>query len=155
MFKELWQLETASVWFEQMLLYPGLLVSERARAYLELADCYVWQGKNQQKAVEYAKLGVEMDERKDVRSTRILAHALLKAGQIRQAKVYLEQMQAESDLEVRYLNGLMHYRNGARNQANEVWKPLLTVRSESLRFHNIKQDVLRYYFDGEPYLKAN
>jgi len=34
-------------------------------------------------------------------------------------------------------------------------KPLLTVRSESLRFHTIKQEVLKYYFDGAPYLKAN
>jgi hypothetical protein len=51
--------------------------------------------------------------------------------------------------------GLLHYRNGAPQKAKQVWKPLLTVRTENLRFHNIKQEILRYYFEGTPYLKAN
>jgi len=154
-FKELWQLETAGVWLEQMLLFPSLAKQAKAKAYLELADCFIWQGKNGAKAVEYAKLAVDLDDKKDARSLRILAHAYLKAGQIRQAKVYLDQVDAGADHEVRYLQGLLQYRNGARSQANQIWKPLLTVPSESLRFHNIKQEVLKFYFDGAPYLKAN
>ena len=144
LFKELWQLETAGVWFEQMLLYPSLPAEAKARAYLELADCYIWRGLNAPKAVEYAKLAVDLDERKDQRSMRILAHAYLKSGQIRQAKLYLDQTDLDGDHEVRYLQGLLQYRNGARQQANQIWKPLLTVRSESLRFHTIKQEVLKY-----------
>lgn len=154
-FKELWQLETASVWFNQMLLYPGIQKNHRARAYLELADCLIWQNRQIEKALEYAKLAADLDEKKDLNFMRVLAHAYLKTGQIRQAKLYLDQTDSDADHEARYLQGLMHYRNGSRAKANEVWKPLLTVRSESLRFHNIKQEVLKFYFDGAPYLKAN
>lgn len=154
-FKELWQLETATVWFEQMLLFPNVSTVAKAKAYIELADCLIWQGRNQPKAIEYAKFAVDLDESKDLRAVRVLAHAYLKAGQIRQAKLYLDQANADADPETRFLKGLLEYRNGARSRANEIWKPLLTVRSESLRFHQIKQEVLKFYFDGAPYLKAN
>lgn len=154
-FKDLWQLETATVWFEQMLLYPQLSKAGQSKAYIELADCMIWQGKNNTKAIEYAQLAVDLDERKDMQSMRVLAHAYLKAGQIRQARLYLDQADSDDDHEARFLQGLLQYRNGARTKANEIWKPLLTVRSESLRFHNIKQEVLKFYFDGAPYLKAN
>lgn len=154
-FKELWRLETAAVWFEQMLLFPAVSQELRAKAYLELADSFIWQGRNLPKAIEYAKIALDIDERKDPRTLRVLAHAHLKAGQIRQAQLYLDQADSDSDHEVRYLQGLLIYRNGDRIRANEIWKPLLTVRTESLRFHNIKQEVLKFYFDGVPYLKAN
>ena len=155
LYKEIWQLETAGVWFEQMLLYPSLPASAKAKAYLELADCFIWQNKNSEKAVEYAKLALDFADRQDLRTNRTLAHAYLKVGQIRHAKHVLEQMDADSDPETRYLQGLLHYRNGARDHANRIWKPLLSLRSESLRFHNIKQDILKFYFDGAPYLKVN
>lgn len=153
-FKELWQLETACMWFEQMLLYPNLTDVHKARAYLELADGLVWQGKNISKALEYAKLSLDMSEKKDARAFSILAHAYLRSGQVRQAQLYLEQTE-ESDPEARFLRGLVLYRNGARQKANEIWKPLLSTRVDSLRFHNIKQEVLKFYFEGAPYLKAN
>lgn len=155
LFKELWQLETAAVWFEQMLLYPGLQKEAQAKAYLELADTFAWQGRFEMKAIEYAKLAVDLSDLKDNRSFRVLAHAYLKAGQVRQAKLYLEQIGIGQDHEARYLTGLLHYRNGSRQEANKTWKPLLTITSESLRFHNIKQEILKFYFDGAPYLKAN
>ena len=154
-FKELWRLETASVWFEQILLYPNVTKDKQAKAYLELADCFIWQGKAFEKAVEYAKLAHDLGGGKDPRAMRTLAHAYLKSGQIRQAKLHLDHVDPESDPEVRYLQGLLQYRNGSRDKANEIWKPLLTVRSDSLRFHTIKQEVLKFYFEGTPYLKAN
>ena len=122
---------------------------------MELADCFIWQNKNSEKAVEYAKLALDFSDKQDLRTNRTLAHAYLKVGQIRHAKHVLEQMDADSDPETRYLQGLLHYRNGARDHANRIWKPLLSLRSESLRFHNIKQDILKFYFDGAPYLKVN
>jgi tetratricopeptide (TPR) repeat protein len=154
MFKEMWRLETAAVWFEQMLLFPSLSKLHRGRAYLELADCMIWENRDLPKAIEYAKLAMELDERKDKKTMRVLGHAYLKSGQIRQAKLYLDQTD-ETDPEVRYLLGLVEYRNGSRTTANEIWKPLLTTRSQSLRFHTIKQEVMKFYYDGEPYLKAN
>lgn len=154
LFKELWQLETASVFFEQMLLHPSATSESRSKSYLELADCFIWQGKYLSKALEYAKIGFDNNQN-DSKFIRVLAHANLKLGLIRQAKSYLEQIDMIGDHEARYLQGLLHYRNGDRVRANEVWKPLLTVRSESLRFHNIKQEVLKFYFEGAPYLKVN
>lgn len=155
LYKEQWQLETAAVWFEQMLIHPSLPTRDKARAYIELADCFVWQNKQIPKAIEYAKLAIDLDTNRDPLHFRVLAHAHLRSGQVRQAKLYLEQADIDSDHEARFLQGLVQYRNGMRKQANDLWKPLLTVRSESLRFHNIKQEVLKYYFDGAPYLKAN
>lgn len=155
LYKEQWQLETAAVWFEQMLIHPSLPAKEKAKAYIELADCYVWQNRQIPKAIEYAKLAIDLDEDRTPANLRVLAHAHLRSGQVRQAKLYLEQADIDSDHEARYLQGLVQYRNGMQKQANDLWKPLLTVRSDSLRFHNIKQEVLKYYFDGVPYLKAN
>src|SRR5205085_2926969 len=106
-FKELWQLETAGVWFNQMLLHPALPKPARAKAYVELADCLIWQNRQIEKALEYAKLAADLDERKDLRFMRVLAHAYLKTGQIRQAKLYLDQTDSEQDHEVLYLQGLM------------------------------------------------
>jgi len=78
-------------------------------------------------------------------------------GEVRLAQNFLSQIESskEVDPESAYLIGLLHYRNGLRMKANKVWKPLLTLRSENLKFHNIKQEILKYYFDGVPYLKAN
>lgn len=153
--QETWQLETASTWFEQVLKFPGVDKVNQRRAYLELADCYVWRNFDLPKAIEFAKLAIDLGERSNGRVFTVLAHAHLKKGQVRQARIYLEQTDHEHDVEARYLSGLIQYRNGEESKAKQIWKPLLTVRSESLRFHNIKQEILRYYFDKEPYLKAN
>ncbi len=157
LFKDLWQLETACMWFEQALLHVEISGEQKARTYLEFADTLTWRDRDLQKAIEYAQLAIDMSgsDGKD-RAMTVLAHAYLKTGQVRQAQSFLERERTGTqDPETVYLLGLLHYRNGSRQKANQVWKPLLTVRSESLRFHNIKQEVLRYYFQGDPYLKAN
>ena len=154
-YKELWQLETAVIWFEQMLLDPSAQKAHEAKAYVELADCLAWQGRQEQKAVEYAKLALDLDEGKDMRAVRVMGHACLKAGQIREARLYIDQTDAEQDPEARYLQGLLQYRNGAMERAKAIWKTLLTTRSNNRRLHAIKQEVLKFYFDGAPYLKAN
>jgi len=141
--------------FDQMLMIPSLKDKQRAKAYLEQADCYIWRGTQLEKAVEYAKLALDLGLTHDKRPLRVLAHGLLKLGKVRQAEVYLEDNEGDRDPEVIYLRGLVKYRNGAYQQANEVWKPLLTHRIENLRFHNIKQEIMRYYFDKEPYRGIN
>ena len=151
LFKELWQLETASMWMEQVLISPTSSDRQRAKAYLELADCFVWRDNHLPKAIEFVKLAMELGERKNKKCLTVLAHALLRAGQVREAKIYLEENEVDSDPEALYLKGLVEYRNGAKQKANQIWKPLLTVPSESLRFHHIKQEVLRYYFDKTSY----
>ena len=150
-FKDVWQLETAGMWFEQVLIFPSADQSYRAQAYLELADCYTWRGLHLAKAVEYSRIAIDLGERDDGRGLRILAHALLRMGKVREAQIYLEQATRETDPEAVYLQGLIQYRNGDQISANKIWKPLLTVPSENLRFHNIKQEIIRYYFEKTPY----
>lgn len=154
LYKELWQLEGSCIWFEQILLSSDSNETHKAKAYQELADCYNWRGDLSDKAVEYGKIALDLahDERDHI--MRTLAHSLLIKGEVRQAQVYLEELDS-ADPEVVYLLGLLNYRNGLHKQANEVWKPLLTLRSDSLRIHNIKQQVMKYYFDKEPYQTIN
>ncbi len=152
---ELWQLETASFWFDQVLNHPGVKEHQKARALVDLADCFTWRNIKLDKAIEYAKLALDLGESLKGRAANVLAHSYLKAGQVREAQVYLDAAGRESDPELVYLRGLLQYRNGSSEKANEIWKPLLTLRSESVRFHHIKQDLLKYYFDRTPYGKAN
>lgn len=153
--KENWLLESACMWFEQLLMLPLKDKIYRAKAFLELADCFVWQDKKFEEAVEYTKIAMSMGERGDGRALTIIAHAFLRLGQVKQAELYLDDAEFNKDHEATYLKGLVHYRNGMQSEANSVWKPLLTVRSENLRFHNIKQEILKYYFDKAPYLRVN
>ncbi len=154
LYKELWQLEAAGVWFEQILVAPESLEPHKAKAYLELSDCYCWRGLQLDKAVEYARMALDLEHSLQRQGIRNLAHALLRRGEVRQAEVYLEELEDE-DPEVVYLKGLLQYRNGATKKANEIWKPLLTLNSASLRQHTIKQEVMKYYFEKAPYKGIN
>ncbi|MGE0174865.1 MAG: tetratricopeptide repeat protein [Oligoflexales bacterium] len=156
-YKEMWQLEAASMWLEAVLGNP--LASDRMKAtvYLELADCLVWRGVDLGKAREYAKLAIDLGGESQHRAFTVLAHALLKSGQVREAQIYLDHndREKENDIEVTYLKGLVLYRNGLFTQANKIWKPLITHRIDGLKFYNIKQEIMRYYYEKEPYLKVN
>ncbi|SMF46706.1 tetratricopeptide repeat protein [Pseudobacteriovorax antillogorgiicola] len=154
LYKELWQLEAASVWFEQILISLDATDDHKAKAYQELADCFIWRGVMIDRAVEYAKIALDMSNEGREATLRTLAHSLLKKGEVRQAEVYLDELEDE-DPEVIYLKGLVHYRNGAAGQANEVWKPLLSLPADRLRLHTIKQQVMKYYFDKVPYKTIN
>lgn len=153
-YKELWQLETAGVWFEQVLNSVEATDEHKSLAYREIADCYVWQEVMPDRAVEYAKISLDLSDQDRDLSMRTLAHSLLRKGEVRKAEVYLDELE-ERDPEVIYLKGLVFYRNGLSQKANETWKPLLSLRSENLRFHNMKQKIMKFYFDKEPYQSSN
>ena len=93
-------------------------------------------------------------KKRSARYIRTLAHSCLLNGHVRQAQVYLEDL-SDDDPEVLYLKGLVEYRNGSQEQANKIWKPLLTYRAESLKLYKIKQELLKYYFDKEAYNRIN
>ncbi|MCX6123203.1 MAG: hypothetical protein NTV34_00395, partial [Proteobacteria bacterium] len=57
----------------------------------------------------------------------------------------------DASYEVLYLAGLVQYRNGHPKIANELWKPLLKYRTDHMKDHKIKQEILKYYFEGTPY----
>lgn len=156
LYKELWQLEVASMWFEHTLQIPGVEDRIRSQIYVDLADTYIWRNTNIPKAIEYCRLTLDLGDRKTVADDHVmtvLAHALLRHGQPRQASSFLEQLrqQDEGSYEVRYLAGLVHYRNGHPKEANELWKPLLKYQAEDMREHKIKQEILKYYFEAVPY----
>jgi tetratricopeptide (TPR) repeat protein len=153
MAKEGWQLETACSWYEQVLLHPAVSDSVKSITYIDLADCYVWRNDNLNKAVEYVKLAMDLGMRDYGRAYRILAHANLRMGQVREAQKYLVDPTGNSDFETLYLRGLLNYRNGSVQKAKEIWKPLISVNSSTLRFHYIKQEILKYYYDRVPYMK--
>lgn len=149
--KELWQLESAVTWFDQVFEHPQVNDAYRAKAYREIADCYLWLDVNIEKAVEFARISVDLGGSSDSRALLVLAHALLKAGQIREAAVFLDNIEAQNDIEIIYLRGLVSYRNGALEKANQIWKPLITRRTEDLRAHIIKEHLMDYYFERKPY----
>ena len=152
---ESWQLETACHWYEQALLYPGIAPLAKAQVYLDMADCYIWRNQQLPKAIEYAKLALELGLKEIPKAYRILAHAYLRLGQIREAQKFLIDTTGVDDPEMAYLRGLVHYRNGALHKAKDLWKPLLTLAAPNLRFHPIKQEIMKYYFDQAPYLEVN
>ena len=84
-----------------------------------------------------------------------MAHVCLRLGQVRQAELYIEDLGLDSDLEIVYLKGLLSYRNGMLQKAKDTWKPLLTARSEGLRVHHIKQEIMKYYFESPDYQGVN
>jgi tetratricopeptide (TPR) repeat protein len=154
LYKELWQLEIASMWFEQLLLNNALTASFKAQVYLELADCYTWRNVNMGKAIEYGKLALELDQQTRNQAALILAHGYLKTGKMRDAKMFFEFTDKSTHhFEISYLQGLLDYRNGAQVEAKKIWKPLLIIKSENMRTHQIKQEILKYYFESEDYLK--
>lgn len=155
LYKELWQLETATSWFELMLIQPKLSEAHRAKALLEIADNYVWQACHFDKALEFVKIALDFFGVSEIKAVRCMAHVCLRLGQVRQAELYIEDLGLESDLEITYLKGLLHYRNGLMEKAKDTWKPLLTARSDGLRIHHIKQEVMRYYFDSPSYQGVN
>ena len=154
MYSEQWQLEVSSMWAEQALLHPDLNDDMKKRLYLKVADNYLWAGVNLEKALQYACFAVELVNEPDAESDRIIGHAYLKQGKPKEAAAHLEKSEGRG-LESTYLKGLLEFRNGAVDKANKIWKPLLTVKSETLKDHHIKQELLKYYFDSEPYLKVN
>jgi tetratricopeptide (TPR) repeat protein len=156
LYKELWQLEVASMWFEHALQFRGADEKVKGQIYVDLADTYVWRNTSLAKATEYCRLALDVGDRKvtgDERIMTVLAHSLLLQGQARQAVSFLEHLtqQGEISYEVTYLTGLVQYRNGRPKQANEIWKPLLKYRAERMRDHKIKQEILKYYYEASPY----
>ncbi len=155
LYKELWQLEVASMWFEHALALENIDDRMKQVVFLDLADCYVWRNVHLAKSVEFIKLSLDISSRSgtpDRRAMMTMGHALLLQGQVRQAQAYLDQMKEISgEFEAQYLLGLVHYRNGRPHEANAVWKPLLKYVAEQMRDHRIKQEIFKYYFEKTPY----
>ena len=154
--KECWQHEVACMWLNLALQRPDLTPDLRGDIYLELADCYVWQNLELPTAIEYAQLSLKHSFVNTERALRILGHAWLRQGHMDTARSYLQRIDSSKiDDEVLYLKGLLEYHSGDEAQAFAIWQPLLQRESENLRFHNIKQEVLKFYGQNTSTNKAS
>ena len=154
--KECWQYEVACLWFNLALQRHDLTSDLRGDIYLELADCYVWQHRELPTAIEYAQRSLQRSFVNTERALRILGHAWLQQGRMDTARSYLQRIDSsKADDEVLYLKGLLEYRRGDEEQAFAIWQPILQRESENLRFHNIKQEVLKFYGRNTPVDKVS
>ena len=154
--KECWQHEVACMWLNLAMQRPDLTPELRGDIYLELADCYVWQNRELPTAIEYVQLSLKRSFINAERALRILGHAWLRQGQMDTARSYLQRIDSSTaDDEVLYLKGLLAYHRGDESQAFAIWQPILQRESENLRFHNIKQEVLKFCGRNTPTDKAS
>ncbi len=155
--KECWQHEVACLWFNFALQRSGLTPALQGDIYLELADCYVWQNRELTTAIEYAQLSLKRSFINTERALCILGHACLRQGRVDVARGYLQRLArgSDDDDEVCYLRGLLTYCEGDEEQAFALWKPILTREAENLRFHNIKQTVLKFWGQDKPFRAAS
>ena len=155
LFKESGALEVAEMWLEQLISKASLPESLRLRVNLDLSDSYVWRGIHLQKALAYLKLVRDTESEHAESAKLIMAHALLKLGEVRAARDCLSELKgAGRSLESAYLQGLLLYRDGSVQKAKAVWKPLLTTKTYSIKDHWIKKEILEFYFQGKSYIQS-
>lgn len=110
-YKSMWMHETAISWCEHALNYEKENTSFSAQVYCEMADSYLWGNLSNERALEFAKLALDYGEFPHHSTYSVYAHALLKAGRIREAERSLEKV-PRNDFDGQYLRGLIDYRNG-------------------------------------------
>ncbi len=155
--KELWNLQNAIMWFEEGLRHHHLRRDQKNKLMLELADTLVWNDQEFKKAIELCKTLLEQEIRPEMgnRLHQILAHAYLKLGEVRKSELFLEQAEKSDSFESQYILGLISYRNGHIEAAKKIWKPLISLVSNNIKEHNIKQEILKFYFDKAPYFNVS
>lgn len=150
LYKASWQLEAALTWLENGLTYGEIPAALEQRLREELADCYLWQGTHALKALEMVK--VYAGETATDTTYLIAAHGSLQVGKAQEAALYLSRIASgSSDFETVYLKGLLSYRNGKKEEARAIWKPLISASSKSARFYHMKEQMLQYYFHEAAY----
>ena len=127
----------------------------RLRVNLDLSDSYVWRGIHLQKALGYLKIVKDTESEQTESAKLVMAHALLKLGEVRAARDCLKTLKgSHRSLESAYLQGLLLYRDGSIQKAKAVWKPLLTAKALSIKDHWIKKEILDFYFQGKSYMQS-
>jgi hypothetical protein len=97
------------------------------------------------KAVEYARIAMEMSEESDHNQAKLcLAHAYLKCGDIQNATMFLPQ---SDDVECLFVKGLIEYRNGLLDKAQDIWKAISSVEFDSIKYYHIKNKISKYCED--------
>lgn len=153
LFREAGSLEISEMWFEQLLAKASIPNELRLQARLDLSDSYNWRGVHLQKALAYLKIVKESSMELSQIAVLKMAHTYLRLGEVRSAREALESLKGmEESLELSYLRGLLHYRDGSITKAKTIWKPLLIIKATSIREHWIKKEILEFYFQGKSYI---
>lgn len=154
--KKQWLLESSTMWLNQCLHQINLIDEEisqalKAEVYLEIADNLVWSKQQPQKAIEYAKIGMELGHRDLNASYTVLAHSHILLGKMEEARTFLSRLDHRKNHEAVFLSGLVYYRDGSVAQAKKIWKPLLTIPANDIKLHRLKTELMQYYYDSENY----
>lgn len=147
--KDQWQLETASMWYEQLLRRSNLPSTLSNEVYTELADCYLWRNCSLAKVQQLVQLfpGLNPGGTLHPQQQLVLIHLYLRQGMLHEAKQLLEQVTPGSDIfEVHYLWGCYWLQTGLHSKAKAAWKPLIKTRCETLRQHHLKEKMFAAYF---------
>lgn len=154
--KELWSLETAIFWFNQVIhREDGLTDESRAIAFRELADCLVWKGMELARAEQCARIAMELGEDgESYQGNIVLAHALIKSGKVSEAKGLLSQVQ-EASKEKAFLLGLVAFRDGDLDTAKKAWKHLQGIAEETRKTHEMRKQIHGFLYQEKSYLAAS
>ena len=154
--KEQWRLETAIFWFEQVVnkgeRLPKVLMS---KAFLELADSYLWANYDANKAIEYAKIAVDLSQSSNPSTALlVLGHAYLKSGHAQEAKMYLDQVSGKNK-EKDYLLGLLAMRDGDLKEAKKSWENLIGITEDTRKLHEMRKNVHGFLYEQKSYISAS
>ncbi len=148
--KEQWQLETASMWYEQILQQEFPRAARQREAYIELADCYLLRDVFLAKAQQLVILARDPQKAPPLQQALILLHLFLRQGELHQAKHLLDSLGPNEDnFELTFLSGLHCFKAGLTSKARALWKPLIKVNCLSLRSNYLKKKLLELYFSGQ------
>ena len=141
--KRLWQLESSSSWFEQVLAHPKSSEREKNMALLEIVDSYSWAKTNLSKGYEIM-IGILAATEKSTRSYLTMAHICILTGRYKRAQEFLNTNSDTSfGSERNFLVGLLQYRRGRVSQAKTSWEMVLKDCDDDIRSYHMKKEVLR------------
>ncbi len=151
-YKSMWMHETAVSWLEHALNYENENKSFVAEVYREMADSYLWGNLSHDRALEFAKLAIDYGEFPHHGAHAVYAHALIKAGRIREAEISLEKV-PKNDIDGQYLRGIIDYRNGKIAKAQGIWQDVFKTSEDTIKVHRIKEELAKYYYHQVDYIK--
>jgi tetratricopeptide (TPR) repeat protein len=154
LYKSMWMLESSTEWFE-LAMKEGLDRQAKASCFVEIADNQIWQKQEYQKAIELVKTAIELSGKKTPKALATLAYAFLLKGETVNARRAISGLDLRASYDATFVAGLIEYRDGLTSKAKEIWKPIITAKSDDLRVHVLKKQVREFYYEGSPLWKQS
>ncbi len=146
LYKSLWMLESSTEWFE-LALKENLDRIQKSNCFVEIADNYIWQKQDYAKAIELSRTAIELSGSKMPKALTTLAYAQLLKGDTVLARRAISHVDLRTNLDATFVAGMIEYRDGLKAKAKEIWKPIITAKSEDIRIHNLKKQIREFYYE--------